>query len=190
MQAGDNQEGCEQTQISKAIAHERVDTSFPVLPALTTPSTDSRIRSGIATQPLFQLGPGLVGIESGHLCCHIDGIFPQVLFEDHSVLVDDEGLNTRIAVLRRIRKKAEPAGHFSIDKIRLGATLRIRTLIFQLPEVITIEGLGFIRLDRGFLVRCERNVWSERATRGALCRLPIQSVLLAGIANELLRNQL
>src|ERR1700683_635474 len=99
MQAGDNQEGCQQTQISKAIAHE--ESTSPSQSYWRSP----RLRQiplsvGGCFQPLFQLGPGLVGIESGHLLCHIDGIFPKVLFEDHPVLVDDEALNTRIAVLR------------------------------------------------------------------------------------------
>jgi hypothetical protein len=136
---------------------------------------------------LLQRHPGLIGIESGHRLCHIAGIFPKVFFEDHSVLVDDERLNTRLAILRRVRNIGESTGHLSIDDIVFGAALGIGTLIVQLPEIITIERLGIVRLDRDFLVGCERDVWTEWAARSALRRLPVQSVLLAGIANELLR---
>src|SRR5271165_7567790 len=136
---------------------------------------------------LFESSPGVVGIELGHSFRLVRSIFAEIFLEDHSVLIDDECLDTRFIVLCRIRNIAKSAGHLSIDNIRLRAALGIGTLTIQPPEVIAIEWLSDARLEGDSLFCRECHQWSKRAARSTLRRLPVQAILLAGIADEFLR---
>ncbi len=135
----------------------------------------------------MQSGPGVVWIEFGQRLCDIGSILAKILFVDHPILIDDERLDTRISVLRRVRNIGESTGHLSIDGIRLRTAFGCGTLHFQLPEVIAIEGLRRVRLDSKSLFGGECHQRSQRAGRRTLRRLPVQTVLLASIADEFLR---
>ena len=101
---------------------------------------------------LFQYRPILVGIELGYCFGDVGGIFAKILRVDHSVLVNDKRLNAGIVIFRRICNIGESTGHPSIDDIRLCAAFGIGALTIQPPEVVAIERLGGVRLDRESLL--------------------------------------
>src|SRR5208337_1328950 len=85
----------------------------------------------------LHLLPALVGVELGHGGGHVAGRLAQVLLIHHAVLVDDEGHDARIAVLRGLWDYGKSAGHLSVDDVSLGAALGVRALLVKHAEVRT-----------------------------------------------------
>src|ERR1700730_662417 len=54
-------------------------------------------------------GPAGIGIEHAHCSCRICCGLPQILLEQHAILVDYEGHDPGVAVLRRIGDESESA---------------------------------------------------------------------------------
>src|SRR5450631_3178214 len=65
---------------------------------------------------LLQLDPppGLIWIEAGQLARQRGGVDPEIFSVDEALVVDDEGLNSRHAILRGPRQQREPANHLAL----------------------------------------------------------------------------
>src|SRR5271170_6545064 len=151
-----------------------------------SPAADCNSRGVQRVEKRLQRLPTLVGIELRHRLSLVCTVLAEILLVNHAGLVDEERLNPRFVVLRRIRDISEAAGHFSIENVALSAALRIGALAIQPAEIIAVEGLRGVGLDGHSFLRRERDQRSKRAAGSALRRLPVQTVLLTGIADELL----
>src|SRR5580658_1845074 len=163
-------------------ADESPVTSFPGFPA-------RRAQGSVCLALLFSLylAPTITRIELGHCCrCLCCGL-PQILLEQHTILVNDECHHSRIAVFRGIGYEGESAGHLAIDDIVLRAALRVTTLPLQHTEVVAIERRARFRLYTVPLIGCKRRQRSERALRLAFWRFPVQTVLLTAVTDEFQR---
>ena len=95
--------------------------------------TDSHQRSILL---LFKRGSGRfvhwlprrIRIVCHHLAGYLLGIGTQVLLIDLTVLIDDEGHHSRVAIANRIGNQRESSGHLAIDDIVSGAARRIGSL--------------------------------------------------------------
>src|SRR5271157_6314768 len=132
--------------------------------------------------------PAVVGIELCHRFRHLSGVLAEVFLVHNSVLVDDEGRDAGIAILLRIGDEGKASGHLSVDDVIFRAAFGIRTLLGEDAIEVAVKWLLLAGL------RCEsfgcgsiRGQRPKRALRLSLWRLPIQSVLLAFVADELLR---
>src|SRR5271165_572955 len=134
----------------------------------------------------LQCSPSAVWVEFGHRFCEIGGIFAEVLSVDHPILIDDERLNAALVVFCRVGNVGESAGRFSVDDIRFRASFGSGALTIEVVEVVTVKRLGGIGRESYSLFAGECDQRPNGATRRILRRLPVQTVLLAGIANEFL----
>src|SRR5271157_6372273 len=132
--------------------------------------------------------PALVGIELRHRFRQLSGVLAEVLLVHNSVLVDDEGREAGIAILLRIGDEGEASGHLSVHDVIFRAAFGIRTLLAEDAIEVAVKWLLLAGLwgesFGGGSKGCQR---PKRALRLSLWRLPIQSVLLAFVADELLR---
>jgi hypothetical protein len=85
--------------------------------------------------------PGFVGIEfCGRRCIFGRGV-AKVLVEEDAVLVDDEGRDTRVAVLFRVSDEGETSGHLSVDDVIFRAALGIGSLFREHAIEVTVKWL-------------------------------------------------
>src|SRR5260370_3918783 len=88
---------------------------------------------------LLYRAPACIGIELAHCCCGFSCRRPQVLLEQHAILVDDEGHYSRIAVLRRISHEGKSTNHLPIHDVILRAARRVNALPGQHVEEVAME---------------------------------------------------
>src|SRR5262249_13746398 len=127
--------------------------------------------------------PGLVGVEALHRLERLERLRAEVLFVNHAILADDEGLDARDAVLNRRSGKREAADHRSLDDVVELPERRRRPLSFQdLEEVAVIRLAGRVALlDRA------GDLFADGSAPRAVGVLPRQAVLLARRADDPLR---
>src|SRR5271157_3391693 len=131
--------------------------------------------------------PGLVGVVGLHLFGQVGGLRPQVFLVYGTVLIDDEGHHSGVAVLRRIGNEGEAASHFPIHDVALGATFCVSALRGKYAVVVAVERLRSIVLAAVTLSGGIGHQRADGALGLAFGNLPIESVLLAGVADEFLR---
>src|SRR5262249_27257804 len=139
--------------------------------------------------PLFfrvdHLPPGMIGIEGGHLRGDAGCAIAKVPFVDVAIIVDDEGHDAGVAVFRRIGDGGKATDHVAVDDVIHGPTWRGRALAQQDLEAIAVEWFAGARPIA--LLRCRSDGLTQRARLLISARRPIESVLLAGRTDNLLR---
>ena len=112
----------------------------------------AQLRPGLSTRCgallVFDNDPTGIGIELRHCSRRLCRGLPQILLEQHAILVDHEGHHARVAVLRRIGDEGESACHLPVDHIVLRAARRLIALSLQHAEVVAVERrvpLGLLR---------------------------------------------
>jgi hypothetical protein len=88
--------------------------------------------------------PAVARVVFRHGYGNVSGLFAQVLLVDRTVLVDNEGHDSRISVFGGIGENGKPTRHLSIDDVILCATLCLVSLFGQYLEVVAVERLGLI----------------------------------------------
>src|SRR5208282_3093199 len=132
--------------------------------------------------------PSAIGIERGHCGCCFGCGFPHVLLEQHPILVDDECHHPRIAVFRGIGNEGESADHLPIDHVVLRTAWRVTALAFEHMKVVAMERRAGVRLCAVSFIGRECRQRPERAFGLTFGRFPVQTVLLACVADELQRE--
>src|SRR5262249_8427078 len=114
----------------------------------------------------------------------------EILLEDDALAVHQEGHDTALAVLRGPRHHREAARHLAVLHVVLRAARSVRTLCGEDAEEVAVE-----RLRRG--ARLVHGVpfpspLGEERSEGTLVAparaLPVEAVVLAGLAADLLRE--
>src|SRR5262245_6751952 len=127
----------------------------------------------------------MVRIERGHARTDPLGPRTEILFVDVTVIVDDEGHDAGVAILGGKGDEAEAANHVAAHDVVHRAAGRVRTLAGQDPEVVAVIRLAgadaIATLGRG------GDRFAERAVRLAARGRPVQAILLARRADDLLR---
>ena len=109
---------------------------------------------------------------------------------DETHVIHEERHHAGVAVFRGPGHDRKAFGHLPVDDVFLGAARSVWTLRSQQLEIVAVEGAPFAALVfRGpvaFFDRCgtER---AERARRFTRAGFPVETVLLAGFADDLLR---
>jgi len=104
---------------------------------LRSESHSRQVKVGAPLRISLHLLPALVRVELGHRGGDVAGRLAEVFLIHHAVLVDDEGHDARIAVLRGLCDYGKSAGHLSVDDVSLGAALGVRALLVKHAEVRT-----------------------------------------------------
>src|SRR5882724_5790292 len=134
--------------------------------------------------------PGGIRIIGGHRFGKLGGVGTKILFVNRSRSVDNESHHTRGAILGRIRHKGESCAHFPIDDVVLGSVRRMRSLAREDPEKITVERNLVANFVLGaFPVRIS-DERVDRAIGFIVGTVPVQTIMPALIADELLRKLL
>src|SRR5262249_32621231 len=131
------------------------------------------------------LSPGVVRIELAHARGNAPCPRAEVLLEPVAIIVDDEGHDAGLAVLRRIGHEPEPADHVAANDVFDGAARGVRSLTGQYLVVVAV--IGFAGANAITLLRRSRDRFAEWTVRFATRRRPVQAILLAGRADDLLR---
>ena len=84
--------------------------------------------------------PCTVGIKRRHRFSEFRSIRPEIFLEHRTVMIDDEGHHTGIAVLRGISDEREAADHFAAHDVIDCATGRGRPLLGQDLVVVAVIG--------------------------------------------------
>src|SRR5712692_3127117 len=132
------------------------------------------------------LVPGGIRVIGGHrlrkLCC----VGTEILFVDGPRSVDNEGHDTRSAVLRRISDERESCAHLAIDNIVLGSARCMWSLASKDPEHIPIERNMLANLVRWKILARVSDERVDRASELIVSTVPIQTVVSAFIADQFL----
>src|SRR5271169_5561260 len=127
--------------------------------------------------------PRIVRIDLCHRLDQVSRLRPEVLLVYRSVEVHNKRHHSGIAVLRGISDERESSCHFPVDDVALGAARSSRSLRCEQAEKIPMKWVCFLAVALGSSVLEHR---TDRTLRLAFGRLPIQTILLAFIADELL----
>src|SRR6185437_3903488 len=100
--------------------------------------------------------PVTIGIEGGCLGRNREGILPQILFVDRSVLIDQKTHVAGDAVLRRICNQGKPADHDALDHIVVGSTWSSLALLHENPVEISMVGGSAVWRSRPYSLRSLR----------------------------------
>src|SRR5262245_21481905 len=129
--------------------------------------------------------PGLVGVEHFHGAGDGGGVRAQVLLVDDALVIDDEGHHAGHAVLRGERDEREAPDHTAVSSIVVRAVARAWALAGE--DAIEIAVVRHRRVTSPVaLTSRPHDQRPERAQRLAGLRRPVQTVVLAGRARELL----
>src|SRR5689334_2058262 len=88
--------------------------------------------------------PGLVRVEPHHCLCDVCRTCSEILFIDHALLVNEEGLDTGNAILGGPGNEAEPADHQPANQIVLRTSRRSWSLSSQNLEIVAMVRRRFI----------------------------------------------
>src|SRR5580658_1739282 len=94
---------------------------------------------------LLRRAPARIGIISGHLAGQALRLRSEVLLKDNSILVDDEGHDSRVSIAGGIGDECESLGHAAADQVALGTARRIRSLGGQDSKVIAVKRIRSTR---------------------------------------------
>src|ERR1700683_4892822 len=134
--------------------------------------------------------PGLVRIVLSHFTGQRGCVGAKVLLDDDTVLVDHECHHSRSAILGGISQECEALGHLATDQVVLCSARSIPALRCQYFVVVPVKR---DRISASVLLvarrSCARDQRSDRARGLSFSGFPIQPVLFAGIAQDLLREQ-
>src|SRR5271165_3220829 len=130
--------------------------------------------------------PCFIGVEFCHRASDLVGGLAQVLLIHNAILVDDEGHDTGIVVLRGISDHGKATSHLAVDDVVLRGPFRISALSIEHVEVVTVERLMGIRFDLQSFGGCVGHQRSKRTLGLPIRRRPIQAILLTFVADELL----
>src|SRR3954447_4698759 len=136
---------------------------------------------------LLHLTPGFVGIVFCHCTRGFIRRLPEILLVHNASLVYEEGHDARITVFSGIGKHRKADCHLAIDEVVLRPTRRIRSLLVQHFGEVAVEWLMLIGLCLESLARGQYHERPERAAGLPFGSRPVQAVLFAVIADELLR---
>src|SRR5712692_11231254 len=100
--------------------------------------------------------------------------------------VDNEGHDTRSAVLRRISDERESCAHLAIDNIVLGSARCMWSLASKDPEHIPIERNMLANLVRWKILARVSDERVDRAIELIAGTVPIETIVLAVIADQFL----
>src|SRR5262245_24843111 len=84
----------------------------------------------------------MVWIERSHARGNPACAWAEVPFVNVAVIVDDEGHDAGVAVLRRVSDKADPADHVAAHDVVDGAARSVRALAGQDLVVVAVIGLS------------------------------------------------
>src|ERR1700676_4353365 len=164
----------------------------------TARTTLSPLRRG------FYALPGRVGVVLAHGAGEFGGVGTQVLFVDATLLVDDESHYAGIAPLGWIRHESVAGDHVPVDDVAVFAAGCVRSLAHEDLQVVAVIRSMLQRGKYFFSAALACSVGSlfaghvpfgatsgnKRAQRAGLVAfrsLPIQPVVFATGANEMLR---
>src|ERR1700716_1766294 len=131
----------------------------------------------------IDLLPGLIRIEQVNALGDAVGTCSEILLVDGTGMIDHEGHDAGISVLRGICDQRESADHLALDDVVERTARRIRSRPLQYPEVIAVIG----RRSLASPVALGRGLRRER-TEGARVAIvtPEQPILLAGRRDDAL----
>ena len=111
-------------------------------------------------------------------------VVAEVALVDLAQLIDHEGRDARDTILGRRCDHREPADHVAIDDVVVAPARRSFTLAGQDPEIVATDRIaGIAALQIAALFGDEGQQGTGRFVR-AFGRFPIESILLAGAADE------
>ena len=118
---------------------------------------------------------------------HFRRLGSEIALVDDAVLIDDERHHAAFAVFGGVREQCEAGDHAAVDHVVVSAAGRVRALLRQDPEVVAA-----IRISVHVALEVGRGLGDQRSERALLfvlgrVRRPVQAVVLAGRAGELLR---
>src|ERR1700692_1832652 len=88
---------------------------------------------------LLDRTPARIGIELSRCGCRFCRGLSQILLEQHAILIDDEGHDSRVSVFGGISDEGKSTGHFPCDQVLLRTTSRLIALSLQHVEVVAVE---------------------------------------------------
>src|SRR5579863_8412621 len=114
-----------------------------------------RVRYRRHSTSIFDKAPCFIGIKSAHCSCRLRSGLTKVLLKQDAILVDDEGHNSGIAVLRGIGNKRKSTDHLPIDHVVLCAAWSITCLLIENAEKVAMERHVRILLHGVSICGCE-----------------------------------
>src|ERR1700722_13536437 len=135
---------------------------------------------------LLSLVPSGIRVIDSHRSCKLCRVRAKVLFVNGSGFVDDKSHHSRGAILHRISDDGEACAHLSIDDIFFGPAGCMSSLASQDPEHIPIERHMLTSLFCWKILARVRDPRIDRAISLIVGTLPVQTVMLAFIANQFL----
>src|SRR5260221_263827 len=128
--------------------------------------------------------PGLVRIEPSHVRHEPQRVVAEIFLVDRAGMIDQDGHDTRSAVLGGIGDQREPTDHLACDDIVECAARCVRALLLQNPVIIAM----IRRRTRADLVSFGRGPRGQFAKRAlaSIRRRPVETVLLPGSADDAL----
>src|SRR5215813_9852687 len=129
--------------------------------------------------------PCLIRIELLDACRNTRGVRSQILLIDLTILADDERHHTGIPVLGRVRDKRESLREFPVCHVAHRTAARVLALARQDSVVVTVKWDSLCPFLIAFSC-CLRDQRSNRTRGLAWTCLPVQTVVLSFIAQDLL----
>src|ERR1700722_6013012 len=134
----------------------------------------------------LSLVPSGIRVVDSHRLCKLCRVRAEVLFVNCSGFVDNKRHYTRGAVLHRISDDGKACAHLSVDDIFFGSATCMSSLACKDAEHIPIERHMLTNLFRRKILARVRNERIDRAISLIVGTLPVQTVVLAFIANQFL----
>src|SRR5262249_11911129 len=110
-----------------------------------------------------------------------------ILFVDHAVLIDHERHDAGVAIVRGISDERKAACELAVHNIIFSSALGSPSLFRKQAIVVAVIGRLLALLHRVTFAGGRDEQWTDGAGRLVVAGLPVQTVLLAFIADELQR---
>ena len=129
----------------------------------------------------------MVGIVIGHRRRGAFGEIPEIFLVHDPLLIDDERHDARFTVIGRPGYQAKPADHVAVDDVPVTAAGRMASLAGENLEIVTTVWGRLVRMTAISFAGCRGSERTQRADLAVQFGRPIQPILLARRAGELLR---
>src|ERR1700737_1671799 len=150
--------------------------------------TVNRLDNRSTRSPLsLGLVPGGIRVIGSHRLCKFCGVWTEVLFINGPGLVDNKSHHTRGAVLDGIGDEGEACAHLPIDDIFPGSARCMSSLASEDAEHISVERNMLANLICWEILPRVSDERVDRAVKLVVGPLPVQTVVPAFVADQLLR---